>query len=216
MANVVINDTYLTNIAEAIRGKNGKSTQYKPSEMASAITYLPTGTGGGSAEVIFMPNTYKQISATSLSSWKNTYINNKVPLSYDLTAYGINPDWSNFVSLYFVYAYYSYQNKAQAYGVALLYKEDGKLKLINRDTGGGLYGNGVTNENVNNISFTKSWNTDTYKASEAENQHANHEIDVNEFPANNVTFYSRYQYSTTSLDYGDCVAFFGGQLIKLV
>ena len=47
MANVIINDTNLTNIANAIRGKNGTSTTYKPSEMAAAITAI-SGGGGGS------------------------------------------------------------------------------------------------------------------------------------------------------------------------
>ncbi len=50
MANVIINDTNLTNIAQAIRSKNGTSTTYKVSEMASAITNLPTGGGSGSLE----------------------------------------------------------------------------------------------------------------------------------------------------------------------
>ena len=47
MANVIINDTNLTNIATAIRGKNGTTTTYKPSEMAAAITAI-SGGGGGS------------------------------------------------------------------------------------------------------------------------------------------------------------------------
>lgn len=47
MANVIINDTNLTNIANAIREKNGTTNTYKPSEMASAITNLPTGGSGG-------------------------------------------------------------------------------------------------------------------------------------------------------------------------
>lgn len=47
MANVIINDTNLTNIANAIRGKNGTTTTYKPSEMAAAITAI-SGGGGGS------------------------------------------------------------------------------------------------------------------------------------------------------------------------
>lgn len=50
MANVIINDVNLTNIANAIRGKNGSSDTYKPSEMADAITNLPSG-GGGDIEV---------------------------------------------------------------------------------------------------------------------------------------------------------------------
>jgi hypothetical protein len=46
MANVIINDTHLTNIANAIREKNGTASTYLPREMAAAITNLPTGDGG--------------------------------------------------------------------------------------------------------------------------------------------------------------------------
>ena len=44
MANVLVNENSLTNIANAIRGKNGETTTYKPSEMAAAITAI---SGGG-------------------------------------------------------------------------------------------------------------------------------------------------------------------------
>ena len=54
MANVIINDVNLSNIAAAIRGKNGSSKTYKPSEMASAITNIPTGGGGGSLEPVVL------------------------------------------------------------------------------------------------------------------------------------------------------------------
>lgn len=37
MANVIINDTHLTDIADSIRNKNGTNNKYKPSEMSSAI-----------------------------------------------------------------------------------------------------------------------------------------------------------------------------------
>lgn len=40
MANVIISDTHLLNIAEAIRYKNGTSKTYKPKEMAAAIQAL--------------------------------------------------------------------------------------------------------------------------------------------------------------------------------
>ena len=43
MSKVAITDTYLTNIANAIRGKSGSSDTYTPSEMASAITNIPSG-----------------------------------------------------------------------------------------------------------------------------------------------------------------------------
>lgn len=47
MAKVTVTETYLENIADAIREKNGEETTYKPSEMAAAIEALypePTGT----------------------------------------------------------------------------------------------------------------------------------------------------------------------------
>ena len=46
MANVIVNDTNLTNIANAIREKNGETTSYKPSEMAAAIAAIEGGGGG--------------------------------------------------------------------------------------------------------------------------------------------------------------------------
>lgn len=50
MANVLVEETSLENIADAIRSKNGLTTKYKPSEMADAISAIsgggitPTGT----------------------------------------------------------------------------------------------------------------------------------------------------------------------------
>ena len=43
MSIVTIDDSYLTNIGNAIRAKNGATTTYKPSEMAAAISALETG-----------------------------------------------------------------------------------------------------------------------------------------------------------------------------
>ena len=50
MAKAFIDDTHLTDIADAIRGKLGVSTQYLPSEMADAIESIPSGGGGGAVE----------------------------------------------------------------------------------------------------------------------------------------------------------------------
>ena len=47
MANVLVEETSLSNIASAIRGKNGSTAVYKPGEMAAAITNLPTGGSSG-------------------------------------------------------------------------------------------------------------------------------------------------------------------------
>lgn len=48
MALVSINEQYLENISDAIRAKNGFSTQYRPKDMASAIAKLSTVEGGSS------------------------------------------------------------------------------------------------------------------------------------------------------------------------
>ena len=48
MANVLVSDSSLSSIANAIREKNGSSDTYKPGEMANAILAIPTG-GGGAA-----------------------------------------------------------------------------------------------------------------------------------------------------------------------
>lgn len=50
MANVLVQDSSLTAIAEAIRSKNGETTTYKPAEMAPAIQAIPTG-GGSSGGI---------------------------------------------------------------------------------------------------------------------------------------------------------------------
>lgn len=42
MAKGLVTDTYLADIADAIRDKNGTETQYKPSEMANAISSIST------------------------------------------------------------------------------------------------------------------------------------------------------------------------------
>lgn len=60
MANVLVQDTALTAIADAIRAKNGTEDAYKPAEMAEAIAAIETG--GGSfkqkyAKLYFTSNT---------------------------------------------------------------------------------------------------------------------------------------------------------------
>ena len=43
MGNVLVNNTSLNNIADAIRNKNGTQNTYTPAQMAPAIAALPTG-----------------------------------------------------------------------------------------------------------------------------------------------------------------------------
>lgn len=46
MAIKTINDTHLTNIADAIRSKNGETSGYTPADMPAAIGRIPTGGAG--------------------------------------------------------------------------------------------------------------------------------------------------------------------------
>ena len=50
MANVLVEEGSLSNIASAIREKNGGSATYKPNEMATAISNLPTGGSNSSSD----------------------------------------------------------------------------------------------------------------------------------------------------------------------
>ena len=59
MAKVLVNENNLTNIANAIRGKNGSTDTYKPSEMAAAITAISGG--GGSNEKAIIEKTFSGI-----------------------------------------------------------------------------------------------------------------------------------------------------------
>ena len=43
MSKVLVTESHLNNIAEAIRAKNGASTTYRPGDMAAAIQAIPTG-----------------------------------------------------------------------------------------------------------------------------------------------------------------------------
>lgn len=70
MANVLVQDTSLIAIADAIRAKNGSSTLYKPGEMAAAIAAIPTG--GGSSELVMKKATITPTSTAkviNLSPW---------------------------------------------------------------------------------------------------------------------------------------------------
>ena len=55
MSKVYLEDSTLTNIANAIRAKAGNSTQLLPSEMPAAIASLPSGGGGGGIPGYYIP-----------------------------------------------------------------------------------------------------------------------------------------------------------------
>ena len=53
MGKVILNDTTLTNIANAIRNKNGETNTYLPSEMSQKIMDITTGGGGYNIEFAY-------------------------------------------------------------------------------------------------------------------------------------------------------------------
>lgn len=68
MAEVLINETYLTDIADAIRNKNSSTTTYKPKEMAAAINAIESGgSSSGGVDII---------STTLSGSFENSEVTN--------------------------------------------------------------------------------------------------------------------------------------------
>lgn len=82
MANtpVVVLDDTLTNIANAIRGKNGSSDKYKPGQMATAIDNISAGSLGIPRDVI--DGVYKIPEVTSFSLPSNATNVGKYALAY--------------------------------------------------------------------------------------------------------------------------------------
>ena len=71
MANVLVEETRLSNIAAAIREKNGGSATYKPGEMAAAISNLPIGGGSSDNEDGLLSDTlinYENATATDIKN----------------------------------------------------------------------------------------------------------------------------------------------------
>ena len=85
MANVVINDTHLTNIASAIREKNGTTNTYKPGDMAAAISAIAAGGGD--------------------TGYKDYYVNCKIYSSAESTEDYADFDVSNANTFTFTYDY---------------------------------------------------------------------------------------------------------------
>lgn len=77
MSNVIIDDKHLGDVAAAIREKNGETTQYKPSEMAAAISALAIGGGGGSINLdncdVTMLSRIPRVSVSNQGYWWNDW-----------------------------------------------------------------------------------------------------------------------------------------------
>lgn len=74
MSKVIVTESNLTAIANAIRGKNGQSSaSYKPSQMAAAITALPSASTLGTKTVT--GNGTYQASSDSLDGYSSFTVN---------------------------------------------------------------------------------------------------------------------------------------------
>ena len=72
MSKIILEDSTMTNIADAIRNKNGETGQYLPSEMPAKIEAIETGGGGD-----FKPVSLKYARAKSSQSISDsTYYDN--------------------------------------------------------------------------------------------------------------------------------------------
>ena len=81
MSIVLTDDTYYQDIANAIRSKNGTTTQYKPSEMAAAINAISTGGGDIGLSNINSSITYPLHIITSIDSNSNPIYDSSVDVS---------------------------------------------------------------------------------------------------------------------------------------
>ena len=83
MAKVLVNESSLTGIADAIRGKNGSTDTYKPSEMAAAITAI-----SGAAEPVI-----EALSVTSNGTYTATDgLDGYSPITVNVPQDGSPPD----------------------------------------------------------------------------------------------------------------------------
>ena len=93
MATVTTNNQYYTDIANAIRGKNGTEIQYKPSEMAAAIQAI---SGGGEPEPPDDGKTRLYITVPANAMEGLPPPRNQVPLYIQQTvANGVTIDWGD-------------------------------------------------------------------------------------------------------------------------
>lgn len=75
MANVLVEETSLSNIASAIREKSGGSATYKPGEMAAAISNLPIGGSSDNEDGLLSDTLINYENATATDIKNNCFAN---------------------------------------------------------------------------------------------------------------------------------------------
>lgn len=80
MSKVLVNESSLVDIADAIREKNGSEDKYKPSEMGDAVRAIENGVGSGENQLLY---------ATNINSlYDNAILPNGYELIFDLPNFG--------------------------------------------------------------------------------------------------------------------------------
>lgn len=106
MANVIIDDTNLVNIANAIREKNGSTDTYKPADMSQAILNIAGGGGSGDSinysDIVY--NDDDTITLTDTDGNEHTIVceydgDNLVGATYDGKAIELAYDGDNLVCI---------------------------------------------------------------------------------------------------------------------
>ena len=83
MAQVLVTESHLSDIADAIRNKNGGSTQYKPPQMAAAIAALPGASYTKIGEITFTTSTTgTSAAAISGATFTNSALSTKNSIVY--------------------------------------------------------------------------------------------------------------------------------------
>lgn len=108
MSKVLVNESSLTGIANAIRGKNGSADTYKPSEMAAAITAI-SGGGEPVIEALSVTSNGTYTAPDGVDGYSPVTVN--VPqsgsppeeafvISGDCSYWDYNGKWDNFITAY--------------------------------------------------------------------------------------------------------------------
>lgn len=107
MANVLVEETSLSNIASAIREKSGGSATYKPGEMAAAISNLPTGGSSDNVELKIGECLVKR------SVWESRNESSGIPETYVNTTWTTIGDYAfsnmRFLKWEFAYRPHTYE-----------------------------------------------------------------------------------------------------------
>lgn len=167
MSKVLVTDTYLYNIADSIRAKNGSSDTYTPLQMATAISNIPSGGSNytllASEEIEYSNSAYQQdklVKKIDLDS--SAFDKNKI-------IYVIVKDKAGKRAGYFLgnHAFFinnsdanNYSNEIYSINTSIVYDSNSKYQARSRlGAGYGVYGRTLSKTGLEIYSYYR--NTDS-------------------------------------------------------